>query len=133
MVALTQDRHTPYQDATCVSLLVKAGVVIYAGSIVCIDSTGYAVPGATAPDLTYVGRAEEQVSAVGKANGEVSITVRRKLAFRWDSDGSINQARLFQTAYIVDDQTLVWSDGTGTRSAAGKVVAIEPGGIVWIE
>lgn len=133
MNALTQDRNTPSKNASCVALPVKAEAVIYAGSIVCLDSTGHAIPGKTAPDLTYVGRAEEQVSAVGKVNGEVSILVRRGMAFRWDSDGSFGPTTLFKTAYIIDDHTLVWSDGAGTRSAAGTVIQIDPDDSVWIE
>lgn len=132
MAALTQDRNTPFQDATCVALPVKAGAVIYAGALVCVDATGHAVPGATAVDLIYVGRAEEMVSAAGLADGEIAVPVRRGVAFRWANDGSITQANLFQPAFIVDDQTLAATDGTATRSAAGKIIAIEPAG-VWIE
>lgn len=34
-----------------------------------------------------------------------------------------------RTAYIVDDQTVAATDGTGTRSAAGRIVLIEWDGV----
>ncbi|MNU06383.1 hypothetical protein D3C72_2515570 [compost metagenome] len=58
--------------------------------------------------------------------------MRRLKAFKWGNDGSITQAHLMKTAYIVDDQTLAATDGTGTRSAAGRIVGIDTDG-VWIE
>lgn len=132
MAALTQDRHTPLMDAQCVGVPIKGGVVIHAGALVCVDATGYLVPGATAATLTYVGRAEEAINATAVADGERVVPVRRGIAFKWANDGSITQANLFQTAYIVDDQTLAATDGTGTRSAAGTIVGIDADG-VWIE
>lgn len=131
MAALTQDRNTPLMDAQCVWVPVKGGVVIHAGALVCVDATGFLVPGATATTLTYVGRAEEAVNATVVADGERVAPVRRGLAFKWANDGSITQAHLFQPAYVVDDQTLAATAG-GTRSVAGTIVGIEADG-VWIE
>ncbi|MCY1307350.1 hypothetical protein D9M70_572660 [compost metagenome] len=58
--------------------------------------------------------------------------MRRLNAFKWANDGSINQAHFMKTAFIVDDQTVAATDGTGTRSAAGRIVGIEADG-VWVE
>lgn len=132
MAALIQDRNTPLMDAQCIGVPVKGGVKIYAGALVCVDATGFLVPGATSATLTYVGRAEEAIDASAVGDGELVVQVRRGIAFKWANQGSIAQEHLFQPAYIVDDQTLAATDGTGTRSAAGTIIAIEADG-VWIE
>ncbi|MNZ83169.1 hypothetical protein D3C78_1018900 [compost metagenome] len=132
MTALTRDRNTPMKDAQVIGVLVAASAVIHAGAIVVADADGFAAPGSTATGLTYIGRAEESVDNTGGANGAAAVLVRRLNAFKWANDGSITQAHLMKTAYIVDDQTLAATDGTGTRSAAGRIVGIDTDG-VWIE
>ncbi|MCM2318068.1 MAG: hypothetical protein NDI93_01920 [Pseudomonas sp.] len=132
MPALTRDRNTPLKNAELIGVPAAASAVIHAGAIVAANATGYAVPGSTATTLTYLGRAEESVDNTGGADGAAAVLVRRLNAFKWANDGSITQAHQGKTAYIVDDQTLAATDGTGTRSAAGRIVGIDTDG-VWIE
>lgn len=132
MSALTRDRNTPLKNAEVIGVPAAAGAKLYAGALVVANATGYAAPGTTAVGLTYLGRAEESVDNTGGANGAATVLVRRLNAFKWGNDGSITQAHQGKTAYIVDDQTLAATDGAGTRSAAGRIVGIEPDG-VWIE
>ncbi|MDA8483599.1 hypothetical protein NNO07_10995 [Pseudomonas resinovorans] len=132
MTALTRDRNTPYQDAAVLPVPMAAGIRIHAGALVVANATGYAEPGSTAVGISYLGRAEEAVDNTNGADGARTVQVRRKLAFKWANDGSITQAHLMNTAYIVDDQTVAATDDTGTRSAAGRIVGIESDG-VWVE
>jgi hypothetical protein len=132
MTALIRDRNTPMKDAQVIGVLVAASAVIHAGAIVVADADGFAAPGSTATGLTYIGRAEEAVDNTVGADGAAVVLVRRRIAFKWGNDGSITQAHLMKTAYIVDDQTLAATDGTGARSAAGRIVGIDTDG-VWIE
>lgn len=132
MSALTRDRNTPLMNATVIAVLVASNAKIFAGALVVANANGYAAPGSTAVGLTYLGRAEESVDNSGGADGAATVPVRRLNAFKWGNDGSITQAHQGKTAYIVDDQTLAATDGTGTRSAAGRIVGIESDG-VWIE
>uniref|UniRef100_A0A6H1ZE98 Putative structural protein n=1 Tax=viral metagenome TaxID=1070528 RepID=A0A6H1ZE98_9ZZZZ len=132
MSALTRDRNTPLMNATVIAVLVASNAKIFAGALVVANANGYAAPGSTAVGLTYLGRAEESVDNTGGADGAATVPVRRLSAFKWGNDGSITQAHQGKTAYIVDDQTLAATDGTGTRSAAGRIVGIESDG-VWIE
>ena len=120
------DRKTDMMDAELIPVPVAANAVIGAGKIVVANATGFAAPGSTATTLTYLGRAEEAVDSTGGADGDLNILVRRKKAFKFINYASdlIVQADLFQTCYIVDDETVAKTDGTGTRSAAGKVVGI---------
>ncbi|MBH2032398.1 MAG: hypothetical protein I8H73_06055 [Pseudomonadales bacterium] len=132
MPALNRDRNTPQKVAGIIPVPAAANAKVFAGAIVVANATGFAAPGSTATGLTYLGRAEESVDNTGGANGALSVQVRRLSAFKWANDGSITQAHQGKTAYIVDDQTLAATDGTGTRSAAGRIVGIDADG-VWIE
>ncbi len=60
-MALTADRNTAMRGTGLVALAVAAGTRIYAGSLVAVDVTGFAIPGKVATSLTYAGRAEEAV------------------------------------------------------------------------
>lgn len=82
--------------------------------------------------VTYLGRAEEAVDNTNGAAGAKTVLIRRRKAFKWSNDGSVTQAHLLKTAYIVDDATVAATDGEGTRSAAGRIVGIEGDG-VWVE
>ncbi|WP_247739360.1 hypothetical protein [Pseudomonas aeruginosa] len=64
--------------------------------------------------------------------GAKVVRVRRLNAFKWANDGSVTQAHLMKPAYIVDDQTVAATDGTETRSPAGRIIGVEPDG-VWVE
>ena len=131
-MALTADRHTPYRDGNQIEPPVAAGVTIYAGAIMVANATGYAEPGTTATGLTYLGRAEEYVDNSAGSDGDERVRISRKRAFLYGNDGSITQAHLFKKCYIVDDETVAATDGTGTRSEAGIIVGIDSDGI-WVE
>ncbi len=133
-MALSADRNTPMKDGELVNVPVATNVKIYAGALVALNASGYATPGAVATTLTYFGRAEEQVDNTGGADGSKTVNVRRKKAFKFKNYGpdAVVQADLGKTCYIVDDETVAKTDGTATRSAAGKVVGLDSDG-VWIE
>ena len=133
-MALSADRNTPMKDGELVNVPVATTVKIYAGALVALNASGYATPGAVATTLTYLGRAEEQVDNTGGADGAKTVNVRRKKAFKWKNHGAdaIVQADLGKTCYIFDDETVAKTDGTATRSAAGKVVGLDSDG-VWVE
>lgn len=132
MTALTTDRNTPLQDAEVIGVPVAANVQVFAGAIVVANATRFAVGGSTATGLTYLGRAEEYVDNRNGADGAKVVRVRRLNAFKWANDGSVTQAHLMKPAYIVDDQTVAATDGTETRSPAGRIIGVEPDG-VWVE
>ena len=129
MAALTKDRNTPEREGAILSLPMAAGI-IYAGSLVVINAAGFAAPGSTATGLKAAGRAEEYRVNSG-SNGDAAIKVRRGV-FKFANAEADPVTSLLSTCYIVDDQTVAATNGTNTRSAAGKVLAIETDG-VWVE
>ncbi|EEG3121749.1 hypothetical protein GZD19_004654 [Salmonella enterica subsp. enterica] len=132
--ALKTDFNAPYRDGELLPAPVAKGEFIPAGTIVCINTKGFAVGGSEAADLTYAGRAETFVDNTGGKDGDVTVLIRRKKVFRWLNDGTITQDMLLKPVYIVNNRTLAGADGAtaGSRSTAGVLVALEGDG-VWIE
>ena len=129
-MALMNDRATPVRELETVSDPVAAATTIHAGALACLDASGNAVPGSTATGLKARGMALHPVANAGAAGD--AMLQSRKGVFRFKNDGSITRANLEATAYIVDDETVAATDGTGTRSAAGRIVDVDSVG-VWVE
>lgn len=134
MTALTADRDTPRRDGVQYSDPVAAATVIYAGSLVVLDASGNAVPASTATGLIVRGIAQEHVDNGTGAAGDLRVETRRGV-FRLANSAAadlITRAEIGDTAYIVDDQTVAKTDGTGTRSAAGVIRDVDAAG-VWVQ
>src|SRR5471032_1609277 len=133
-MSLTADRNTPYKETATVGVPVGANAKIYSGALVAANATGFAVPGATATTLTYLGRAENFIDNTGGADGAQAVIVRREKQFKWVNSAAdpVDQSCLGKLCYIVDDQTVAKTNGGNTRSAAGKVLGISADG-VWVE
>ena len=131
---LTQDRITPLRDGEVMPFTVGAGEEIFLGAQVAVNATGFLVAGAAATGLTYIGRADAHVDNSGGADGDETCLVRRKKAFLFkNSDADpVDQSLVGQPCYILDDETVAGTDGTGTRSESGTVLAVESAG-VWVE
>lgn len=134
MTAITTDRNTPYKDPFILSVPLAAGVIVLAGTMAVANADGFGEMATTADDLTYLGRFDEAVDNSTGDDGDKKAQVRRKKVFAWENHGAdpVTQAGLGQLCYIVDNQTVAATDGTGTRSAAGIVLAIDDDG-VWVE
>lgn len=132
MAALTKDRNTPEAMGDMRSGGVAAATTIYAGAIVMRNASGYLRNGATATALVGVGRAEERVVNSGSAGDE---TVKyRAGVFRFGNSASgdlIAIADIGKVCFVVDDQTVAKTNGTGTRSPAGFVDHVDSLG-VWV-
>lgn len=133
MAALTADRSTPQRTGDIESHPVNGATTIFAGALVCLDATGFLVPGSTATGLVARGRAEEHVVNDGADGDEVCRT--RPGRFRWSNSAAadaITRAEIGDPAYIVDDQTVAKTNGGATRSVAGTIRDVDAQG-VWVE
>jgi hypothetical protein len=134
MAALTEDRNTPMRDGGIIVLGMAASKEIYAGALVARDSNGYATPGAAATGLSGIGRAEAHVDNSAGGDGDVTVEVRKGV-FRFENSAGADEVKaadIGTNCYIVDDQTVAKTDGTGTRSAAGRVFDVDQAG-VWVK
>lgn len=132
MAALTQPRNTPELLGSVHHGDVAAGVTIYQGALLCRDAAGNVTPGATATGLVGIGRAEETVDNSGGAAGDATVRYASGV-FRFENSGGdpIDKSHIGGKAYVVDDQTVAATDGTGTRSPAGVIEKVDAQG-VWV-
>ena len=133
MAALTADRDTKERSGSKLSLPVAASVTCYAGGLAARDGNGRATPGATATTLRGVGRFAEQVTN-GTTAGAVNVEIEKGI-FRFNNSTStdaITAANIGADCYIVDDQTVALSNGSSSRSVAGKIFDVDSSG-VWVD
>ena len=122
---------------TLAALPVKANVNLWAHGLVVSDA-GYAAPGRVATGLIAVGVAVKQfdnrTAATGGAAGAITATIRRgTFKFKNSAAGdAIAQTDFGKLAYIIDNETVAKTDGTGARSVAGIVEGVDADGGVWI-
>lgn len=134
MAALTADRNTPSRAGVDFSFPVAASTKIYAGAIVCINASNVATKGATATGLKTVGVAKGLADNSAGLASAINVDVQRGV-FRFANSSAgdaIALADVGATCYVVDDQTVAKTDGTGTRSAAGTIRSVDADG-VWVQ
>lgn len=134
MAALTADRNTPLRANEQFSFPVAASTKIFAGSLVCVNASGYLTKGATSTTLKTVGVAEASADNSAGANGAIAAKVRRGL-FKFGNSSSTDLIALADVGadcYVVDDQTVAKTNGSSTRSVAGKIRDVDADG-VWVE
>jgi hypothetical protein len=132
MAALTKDRATPYRDGIEIEFPVAANTKIYAGSMVCANASGYAVPAADTAGLRFLGVALEQVDNTGGANGAKKVRLRRSGAFEFDA-ASISQAMVGTSMYVMDDHTIDDAAGPTNDIRVGILVKYVSDTKGWID
>lgn len=134
MAALTAERDTIRRSGDNLSLKAAATKVYFAGALVARDGNGRATPGAVATTIRGVGRARETVDNSAGADDALDVPIEKGI-FRWDNSAStdeITAADIGSDCYIVDDQTVAKTNGTSTRSVAGKIHDVDDIG-VWVD
>lgn len=112
---------------------IAASTRVWGGGIA-VSSGGYAKPGLTATSLIALGVFVDSKDNSAGSAGALIAEVERGT---WKLDNSsstdtIAQADCYANCYIVDDHTVAKTDGSGTRSVAGKVLQVDSDG-VWVE
>jgi hypothetical protein len=118
-MAAAADRNTDRKDPGYKAYPVFTNVRIFKGTLVAINSTGYAVPATNAASQRVVGVADNGANNNPGASGAINVTVREGV-YRLAAS-SITQAMVGQMMYVVDDQT--FDDAIGTAAIkAGRLV-----------
>jgi hypothetical protein len=136
MSALSNPRNTPALGddpmPKLFSLPVKAATIIYQGALVALGIDGYLVPAAAAlPGSVVIGRAEKKGDNSAGASAAIELEVRQGV-FRWNNGTTVDVltvADVGRTAYVVDDNTVGRTDGSGARVPAGVVVKVDASGV----
>ena len=120
-----------------VCLVALAGYVLYRGKLGASPQSGYLTATVTR------GSVESSVLATGTlkphrwvaVGAQVSGRIEKlnvKLGDTVKAGDLIAQADVGADCYIVDDQTVAKTNGTNTRSVAGKIIAVDADG-VWVK
>lgn len=118
MTALGADRKTSYREGIEVEYKAAVSAKIYAGSLVCLNASGYAAPGADTASFKFVGVAMEHVDNSDGQNGDVTVRVRRKGVFRFAASG-MAITDIGAAVMVADDQTV--AKDTTNDIACGKI------------
>lgn len=135
MTAITTERDTLRRDGNRAAYPVLAATKVLAGTLAVLTAAGYAQGGAVATTLKAVGVFDETVDNTAGASGDLKAPVRRDGWFRFANSAAadaITIADIGNSCYVVDNQTVAKTDGTGARSVAGKIRDVDAVG-VWIE
>jgi len=120
MSALSMDRNTVRKEGDYAAYQVKANAKIFAGSQVCIDSTGYAVPGSDTAGLRFVGISRGYADNIGGADGALSVEVWKRGSFELAASGMTN-GNIGDSVFVVDDQTVGLAATTTNDVTCGKI------------
>ena len=127
MSAATQAVDTRELLGDILEIGVAASTTIYAGTLVAVNASGYAVPASASSALTILGRAESTVTNTAAAGfgsaGALRVRIREGVFLLTCSGAGISSVG--KMAYVVDDNTVALTDGSGARPAAGMIVAYD--------
>lgn len=133
-MALSSDRNTREKVGNLRIFPVAASTKLYAGAIACLNASGDVVPGSTSTTLKTVGRVEEFVDNSQGIAGDATVKVKSG-TFLYKNSASadeITKADIGSDCFIIDDETVAKTNGTNTRSIAGKVSEVDTMG-VWVK
>lgn len=104
------------------------------GSIVVLNTTdGLAYVGTAGTTFRAVGVAAYPLNTTGLADSARQVIVQPGTIGFFSSGTSadlITEAKRLQTCYVIDDDTVGLTNGTNTRSAAGKIFDVTAEGVV---
>ena len=132
MAALTSDRNTEYSLGDLLSIPVAAATRIFAGSLVCSDADGYAVPAADTAGLVFEGVATAQADNRTGEAGDLSVVVRRRGRYRLDCASGLDQSALSAKVYAYDDHTVAAADDVTNDVLVGVIDKVEGAGDCWV-
>lgn len=131
-MALSYDRNTQRRPADLTDY--PAGVdVVYDGSLVTVDTTGYAVAGQAVAGYRFVGVADRQVDNASGTAGDKKVLVWKRGEFLFDYYGTATQADVGKRLFLRDDATVCVDRQTG-NIIVGELRGIESSGTkVWVD
>jgi hypothetical protein len=105
MAPLVADKKLEYKEGVEVPVPVKTLTEIFAGSFLCVDATGWGVPGGDTAGQIFQGISRTYVPSTS-GNGAASAIARRRGLILATFATPISQANVGDNAFLVDDQTV---------------------------
>jgi hypothetical protein len=134
MAAATAERKTTRLGESLgdspAKLGLKAATKVFKGTLV-VNDAGVMAPGRAATGLVALGVAIDTYdNTAGAANAMLGEAETGSFAFNNSASGDlITVADIGSDCFIVDDTTVAKTNGSSTRSRAGKVVDIDAEGV----
>jgi len=131
MTAAAADRLAPQLHdefhATMQRVPLAASTKIYAGTLVAINISGYAVPASADGALRVIGVADKQADNSSGSAGDVSVNINRGTYgfINGSTTDALSTADIGQFCYALDDQTVTRTPARGARPLVGRVILIE--------
>lgn len=134
MAALTQERLSSFYGVVPARRTVpmKAGVKIFQGAMVAIDSSGNAMPAGllAGGSVRAIGVAAATFDNTGGAAGAIECEVLLGVFKLANNAGElVTRASVGALCYVLDDQTVSLTNGTNTRPNAGIVQHVDSDGV----
>ena len=131
MAKATKSVDTPKRSGNAFQFGVATKTIIYAGTIVALNVSGYIVPASDTAGLKVVGIAKADVDNSNGENGVVNVDVECGV-FRFNNSATkpLSQTDWNSKAFIEDDNTV--AKASANSVCAGVVVGVDDVG-VWVD
>lgn len=124
---LSASRATRSRETSSRTLLIKTGVVIFAGGIV-VNDAGKAAPGRVVSGLIAMGVADHDIdNQTGSLDGEPVKINTGCFGFKNSLADPVDDSDAGKQVFIEDDETISATDDGGARSPAGILYELEDG------
>lgn len=122
MGALAADRNVPCKElGRMISLRVKANVVIYKGSVVAVDATGYAKAAADAANEIPIGVAADAANNTGGADAAIRVKVLKGVFGMVNAGTAVDVADVGGPVYVLTDNEVSKVAGVTNNIVMGTV------------
>lgn len=128
MAALTKDKNRSYELGDINELPIKGSTVIYQGSALGSNSSGYAKPIANGDK--FVGFADDHVDNSAGGDGAKNIRIKKRGAILLEIS-SITLADINKSVYATNDNTFTLSDTDSVY--IGQISRIDSSGVAVVE
>ncbi len=129
MTALNKDRNTPRREGKITAYGMAANAKIFNGSLVCINTAGYAVPAADTAGFRFAGIARQYVDNTGGANGALTVEVEESVVKLVAAGMAITDVT--KPVFVADDQTVALTSTNGV--CCGVIVEFESATAIWVD
>jgi len=132
MTAVTSNLDTPARAGSVRAHPIAAATALYAGILIALSTTGYAVSGVDTAGYKFVGVARAAQDNSAGAAGALDIEVYKEGVFSF-AIAAVTQADIGRDVYIVDNATVGFSESVTKRVRVGKIVAVDDSTHAWVQ
>ena len=134
MAGSIASRDTAIQLGDITVAPVARGAIIWNGTIVVFDpALEGCVPASDRQGTIAAGIAAGNVNNRKGQPGDVTVALRRRGRYLFDTETQLTVKDLWRVAYPRDDHTIITSDSGPNGCAVGIIVGIEQGCKAWLE